>query len=228
LSLFEEERTGQISKMVDMQRKTSMSAVNDKYSMSFTTGSLFHQESVKVAALFLALQNWSAVREVVLAENLLQSRTINTLERVYREIAARLKTLCDRELELLVDGTMQEQGYILWLSVCRRYQFISDFATEILRERYINFKMMLQYEDFDAFFNEKAEWHDELDRVADATRIKCRQVIFKMLREAGLLTDSHIINPVMLSSRLLKAIPESQRQDILVFPVFLADLRRWA
>jgi len=49
-----------------------------------------------------------------------------------------------------------------------------------------------------------------------------------MMREAGLLTDSHIINPVMLSAQLLQAIPQPQRQDLLIFPVFQADLCRWA
>ncbi|NCO20267.1 MAG: DUF1819 family protein, partial [Gammaproteobacteria bacterium] len=32
---------------------------NDRYSMSFTTGSLFHRESVKLAALYLDLGDWN-------------------------------------------------------------------------------------------------------------------------------------------------------------------------
>ena len=51
------------------------------------------------------------------------------------------------------------------------------------------------------FFNQKAEWHDELDRIAHATQVKVRQIIFKMMREAGLLTEDHIINPVVLSAQ---------------------------
>ena len=199
-----------------------------KYSMSFTTGSLFRQESLKIAELFLNLHDWNAVRKQVLSENLLQSRTLNTLKRVYREISSRLKTLCEEELALMINGTPQDQSQFLWLAVCRRYEFIADFAKEVLRERFIDFKTVLQYEDFDAFFNQKAEWHDELDRIAHATQVKVRQIIFKMMREAGLLTDSHIINPVVLSAQFLQAIPRQQRQDLLIFPVFQADLCRWA
>jgi len=199
-----------------------------KYSMSFTTGSLFRQESLKVARLFIDFRDWNAVRKKVLSENLLQTRTLNTLKRVYREISSRLKTLCEDELALMVNGTPQDQSHLLWLAVCRRYTFIADFAKEVLRERFIGFKAVLHYEDFDAFFNQKAEWHDELDRIAHATQVKVRQIIFKMMREAGLLTDSHIINPVMLSAQLLQAIPQPQRQDLLIFPVFQADLCRWA
>ncbi len=201
---------------------------SEKYSMSFTTGGLFHQESLKIAVLFLDSYDWSEVRKQVLSENLLQARTLNTLQRVYREISSRLKTLCEDELALIVNGTSQEQSQLLWLAVCRRYAFIADFAKEVLRERFIDFKNVLRYEDFDAFFNQKAEWHDELDRIAHATQVKVRQIIFKMMREAGLLTDSHIINPVVLSAQFLQAIPRRQRQDLLIFPVFQADLRRWA
>ncbi|MCA9819149.1 MAG: DUF1819 family protein, partial [Cyanobacteria bacterium HKST-UBA01] len=44
---------------------------NDRYSMSFTTGSLFHRESVELAALYLDLGDWNSVRDKVVAENLL-------------------------------------------------------------------------------------------------------------------------------------------------------------
>ncbi|WP_039960780.1 BrxA family protein, partial [endosymbiont of Riftia pachyptila] len=74
---------------------------NNRYSMSFTTGSLFHRESVKLAALYFKLKDWNAVRDKVISENLLQARTLNTSKRVCREIISRLKKLNSSELELL-------------------------------------------------------------------------------------------------------------------------------
>jgi hypothetical protein len=198
-----------------------------QYSMSFTTGTLFHQESVKIAELFLDTQDWKSVREIVLSENLLQARTLNTLKRVYREISSRLKKLHLDELDLLLSGTPQEQKHLLWLAVCRRYQFIADFAKEVLRERYISLKTDVSYEDFDIFFNKKAEWHEELDEIAPATRTKLRQTLFKMLREADLLTVNNMINPAILSARIINAIPQKDKQDILIFPVFESELCAW-
>jgi hypothetical protein len=196
--------------------------------MSFTTGTLFHQESVKLAVLFLESHDWNLVRNIVLSENLLQFRTVNTSKRVFREVRSRLKTLNEDELDLLIHGSLQEQGYLLWLAVCRRYKFIADFAVEILREKYISLKVVLEYEDFDFFFNKKSEWHEELDQTKPATKMKSRQVLFKMLREADLLTSNNIINAAMLSPRFLKAISQENYQDILVFPAFDSDLREWA
>lgn len=193
--------------------------------MSFTTGSLFHRESVELAALYLDLGDWNAVRDKVIAENLLQTRTLNTLKRVCCEVISRLRTLSPGELEFLVESSHQEQAYLLWLAVCRRYRFIADFAVEVLRERYITLKSDLTYEDFDSFFNRKSEWHLELDEITPATRGKLRQVLFKMLREADLLTTNNMIHAAMLSPRLLDLIHQGSHRDVLHFPAFESDLK---
>ncbi len=198
---------------------------NNRYSTSFTIGSLFHLESVKLAALYLELGDWNAVRDKVIAENLLQSRTLNTLKKVCREIISRLKTLRPGELEFLVEGSHQEQAYLLWLAVCRRYKFIADFAVEVLREHYITLKSDLTHGDFDSFFNRKSEWHLELDKITSATQGKLRQILFKMLREADLLTANNTIHAAMLSPRLLGLLQQGSHGDILYFPVFESDVK---
>lgn len=196
--------------------------------MSFTTGSLFHRESVKLAALYLELGDWNAVRDKVISNNLLQTRTLNTLKRVCREVISRLKTLSIEELNFLVEANPQEQSYLLWLATCRRYRFIADFAIEVLRERYITLKTDVNHEDFDSFFNRKSEWHAELDAIQPTTRNKLRQVLFRILREAGLLASNNIINAAILSPELLNAISHNNRRDVLFLPVFESDLKGMA
>lgn len=202
-----------------------MTKAKDRYSMSFTTGSLFRIESVKLANLYFEIKDWDEVRNSVISDNLLQARTQNTLRRVCREIISRLKTLALNEIELLIQGSSQEQGYLLWIAVCRRYKFIADFAVEIIREHFLSLKAVLRYEDFDAFLNRKSEWHPELDEITSTTRSKLRQVLFKILREADLLTVNNTINAAMLSPRLMEAILQRNRQELLVFPMFEADLQ---
>lgn len=196
--------------------------------MSFTTGSLYHRESVKLAALYLELGDWNAVRDKVISNNLLQTRTLNTLKRVCREVISRLKTLSIEELDFLVEANLQEQDYLLWLATCRRYRFIADFAIEVLRERYITLKTDVNHEDFDSFFNRKSEWHAELDAIQPTTRNKLRQVLFRILREAGLLASNNIINAAILSPELLNAISHNNRRDVLFLPVFESDLKGMA
>lgn len=197
----------------------------DRYGVSFTTGGLLQHESVEFAALYLDLGDWKSVRDKVVADNLLQTRTLNTLKRVCSEIISRLRTLSTYELEFLVEGNHQEQAYLLWLAVCRRYRFIADFAVEVLRERYISLKADLTYDDFDSFFNRKSEWHLELDEITPTTRGKLRQVLFKMMREADLLAANNMINAVMLSPRFLELIRQGDPRDVLYFPAFESDLK---
>jgi hypothetical protein len=193
--------------------------------MSFTTGTLFRNESLKLITLYLELGDWKAVGIEVCENNTLQARTISSLKRVSREIISRLKTLSPKEINLFMALSYQEQGYLLWLAVCRRYRFIADFAVEVVRERYLSLKTDLSYEDFDSFFNRKSEWHTKLDEIRPATRHKLRQVLFKMLREADLLTPKNIIIPAVLSPDFIRSIAFENRQDFSCFPVFESDLK---
>jgi hypothetical protein len=98
------------------------------YSMGFTTGSLYRNESVQLAELYTRLGSWKSVRNLVMSENPLQLRTQSSVKRMHTEIASRLMTLPQPEIDYLIETSPLEQGYLLWVSVCRRYSFIEDFA----------------------------------------------------------------------------------------------------
>lgn len=211
-----------------IQKDSRSRMSHDRYIMSFTTGGLFHLESAKLAGLYLEFRDWIVVRNKVIDENLLQARTLNTQQRICREVIARLKTFSIEELSFLIDASRQEQSYLLWIAACRRYKFIADFAVEVLRERFITLKTDLNHEDFDSFLNRKSEWHTELDEIRPTTRNKLRQVLFKMLHEAGLLTANNMINTTILTPKLIDLVVRTNRRDLLYFPIFESDLKRIA
>lgn len=202
-----------------------MKMSNERYNMSFIGGGLLHRESVKLAELYLELGDWDAVREIVMVENILQTRTLSTLKRISGEIISRLQILHRTELEMLMGVSHQEQAYLLWLAICRRYRFIAEFAVEVLRERYITLKANLTHEDFNTFLNRKSEWHAELDEIAPSTKYKLRQIVFKILREAELLTTKNIINCALLSPRLLDFLYRRNPREVLYFPLFESALK---
>ncbi len=158
-------------------------------------------------------------RQQVIDSNLLQARTTASAKRNCREICLRLERLHGDELELLVDGDSYEQNYLLWLAICRQHQFLSEFTVEVIRERFLTLRYDLHHEDFDAFFNEKLDWHEELESITTTTRKKLRQVLFRMLREAELLNSTNSIIPAMLSSRLIELICSHSSQDLRIFPM---------
>ena len=154
------------------------------YKLSFTAASLYLSESIKIAHTYLETKDWDRTKEVVKKENILQSRTQSSSVRLYRELAQRLQTLSQDQVELFAEGTIQEQKLLLWFAICKRYAFIREFAVEVLHEKYLVLDYELMELDYDSFFNRKADWHPELDEITDKTRNKLKQVLFRMLKEA--------------------------------------------
>jgi len=197
----------------------------EKYKMSFTAGGLFLRESVRAATLYLELNDWKKVWEEVVSRNLLQIRAESSGKRVSRELCARLSQLSREELSLVIGGDELEKKAILWLAVCRHYQFICEFTVEILRIKFLTYQRELSYSDFDSFFNSKAAWHEELDSITPTTQAKLRQVLFRILHEAGLTDSQNVLQPVPLTPRLVKLISSQSPQELAVFPVSDVDLK---
>lgn len=188
-----------------------------RYALSFTSGALLTREAVIAAPLYLDVRDWSAVRDQLRAENLLQARTASSGFRLAREVAQRLAVLTDAELELLRDASPSERGHLMWVAACRRYAFIGDFAEEVVRERFLLLTPTLGYDDFDSFVRGKALWHPELAEVKDSTLQKLRSTVFRMLTEAGLLTGGEIVH-APLSERVRDALDAQVPSDVRFLP----------
>jgi hypothetical protein len=179
------------------------------------------------AACYLQLNDWSATRAHLQDENLLQVRTKAAATRIGKEVTARLEELTAEELSALQSMSPREQASLLWVAVCRRYQLIREFATEVLRENFLILRRRLVFADFENFLNGKALWHSELDDITGSTQLKLRQNLFRMLREAHLLSDQYEINPVQISPDLAKLLARQGLQEFLVFPAADSDVQRW-
>jgi len=198
-----------------------------KYQMSFSTGGLFLRESLLAVELYLLHRDWKKVREILLSENLIQARTISSAQRVTREICQRLALLTLEQLQLLASGTTQERQGLLWVAVCKRYSFIKDFMTEVVRENFLRLNMVLHPSDYDMFFHDKEEWHEELERLSQTTKAKLRQVLYKIMHEAEILTKDDLIIPAMLSARLAQVLVADNPGWLRVFAVSDSDLKEW-
>lgn len=186
--------------------------------MAFTAGGLLLPESVKIAEFYVELGDWKKVRDTAIEKNVLQSRTQSSAQRLTREAVGRLKELPAEEMELLLEGTSTEQRHVLWLAACKHYRFIFDFAVEVIREKVLLLDHTLERDDYDKFFNSKADWHDELERLTDSTKQKLREVVFKMLREAG-FWENGIILPPILTPRFVQTVSRRSSEYLAALPV---------
>jgi hypothetical protein len=197
-----------------------------RYQISFTTGGLFIREAAKAAELYFQLGDWDAVRAEIRRGNLLLARTQTALTRTSCELVQRLQGLTRSQLEILADGSRQEQCQVLWLAACKHYPFIREFAAEVVREKFQHLDFTLSYLDFDIFFNDRAEWHEELEQRTQTTRKKLRQVLFRMLHEAQILSPANQILPVMLAPRVAQAVVEEDPALLTIFPISEMEIRK--
>ncbi len=190
-----------------------------RYVLSFTTGGLLARESAILAPLYVEVRDWAQVREAAVEENLLQTRTRSTGIRRVRETVNRLSVLSNHELEILADLTTTERSHVMWVAACRRFEFVGEFAEEVLRERFLTLAGTVSYGDFDSFYRSKAMWHAELDDVTDLSYKKLRQVLFRMMVEAGLLNTEGAIEPALLSARVIECLTKYSPSDVRFFPM---------
>lgn len=190
----------------------------ERYALSFTSGGLLRREAAVLTPLYLEERDWPQVRELAITRNLLQARTSSSSIRLVRETIQRLSVLTDPELILLVDAAPSEQQTLMWAAACRRYRLIADFAEEVVRERFLLMTPSLTTDDFDRFLLGKTLWRPELDELKPSTRAKLRQSVFRMLHDAGLLTESGSIVPAVMSERVIETLNRRTPSDIRFFP----------
>lgn len=202
-----------------------MEIAKTQYKLSFASRALLLPESIKLAELFIATGDWAEVRKRVKESNLLQTRTASSSQKLCCEAIKRLQTLTEKQHHILVNGTREEQQYVLWLAICKQYKFVFDFAVEILHEKYLRADTKLELEDFDRFFNVKADWHDELAKLNLDMQRSVRRTIMRMLREAGILTKGNIIVPPLFTRRFVEVLSADSKVYLAIFPVSESDVK---
>ncbi len=196
------------------------------YLLSFITGGLFIKESLQIAELYAREGCWSRVRTLAEEASLFQLRTRAAHRRIYREVHKRLAVLGEGERELLLRRREVEVRSILWLGVCRAYDFIGDFAREILQEQVLNRTMMLSREEYRRFFEVKAATRPKLAGLAVSSRKKIEQVLFRILREAGWIDPRGSLQLLLLTPSLRALFRSGDPRELAFFPLSPQEMKR--
>lgn len=194
-----------------------MSAKN-AYRLSFSTGGLFVSASVELAEIYEEIGDWDAAKKAAADRGLTGFQAKSSSTRTIRELATRIASLNDDERSLLVSGGNAEQCALLWLALCRTYQFIREFAIEVLGERLASFRTDLRYEHFDAHVASKAQWNEDLDELSETTLKKLRQILFRYMREAGVLIEGDRIAVYLLPGSVRALLEQKDPSELRFFP----------
>lgn len=196
-----------------------MSSAAPTYKMSFVTGGLFLNESIEVARMHNPGEAWDETIRRALEHGVSSLPKAASRRRTLREIVNRISTLGEEELSfLLEEADRQDQQALLWLATCRAYRFVREFAAEVIHERFLSFKLDLPLETFDVLFEAKAEWDEGLNGISATTRAKLRQVLFRMMREANVITPESRILAAYVSPQLAAMLARNCPSDLDLFP----------
>ena len=180
------------------------------YAMSFSTGGLFLNESVEVARLHVEGEPWESTILRAMDEGATSLPKAASNRRSLREISNRLLTLTAEERSyFLEEADRPDQQALLWIATCRAYRFIREFAVEVVRDRYLSYQLDLPLESFDVLLAAKAEWDEGLAGLSRSTQLKLRQIMFRMMREAGIISEDSRIQTAIISTRLKHMIADN-------------------
>jgi len=192
---------------------------NIEYKISYTAGALLFQESLLAIQSYIQTKNWKKTQQILVNENLFQTRMISSANRIVRETIKRLQVLSEGQIQFFINASRRDQICLLWYAICKHYRFINDFAIEVIREKYLRFDYNLSENDYRVFFNAKSEWHLELEKLTASTQNKAKQILFRMLREAEIINSNNMIIGSLLSQDIKDLIKKDLNGTLAIFPV---------
>lgn len=198
------------------------------YQLSMTAAALRYHEAKIVAELFNETRNWNTVEKRVLGDNLLQKSTSATARREFGELKHRLSTLSDATLRAFCTDDLNELKYLAFLSCIKYYRLLNDFMIEVVRNKIQMFDYQILESDWANFIESKKAHVPKIGQSSETTLKKIRQVIFKMLCDAGIIDDikHRIIQPPLLGREFQSIVCRENPQLLAAFLLSDTDIKK--
>lgn len=183
-----------------------------RYLLSFTASPMRRPECVTIARSYLELGDWKAVRSAIEVDDILMIRSESSRKRLGLELVKRLRNLSDAELAQLAEcGDSQQETALVWIAVCRTYEFIRDFLNDVVAVRWHEGLGDLPQGAYESYVQEAATTHPELAKLSELTKQRLRNQLFQMLREAGFIDKHNVLQAYLLPYGMDKQLATEER-----------------
>lgn len=164
-----------------------------KYSTGIKTKPLLYIELKKMARLKVnnPEMTYSDLKNKVVEDNIFQYNSLSRRKEVASVITKRLKVLDDYLLDNLLEGTIDASKQIAIYAILKTDRLFFEFMNEVYRDKYQIRDPFLTDKDFNMFFQHKAEQNERVGSWADYTYYKLKQVIIRVLYEAGFINNQN-------------------------------------
>lgn len=199
------------------------------YSLSFVLGGLFLPETLALLAWAAKPGENESLKSRVMRENPFQARTLASRTRLYREIKYRLDRLRPEEALFLGSASPTDQRLLLFVAVCLQYDFVREWIDEVILPKLASHDRRILPSDFERFWDAKAAGDPSLGARTPKTRAKVRQVLLRMMAEAGLMenTRSLLLHPGQPSSELCALLARREANRLRFLLLSPEEIRHW-
>ena len=190
---------------------------NKEYKANLTGAWFLLYELKQVARLIRDGLNDAEIRSEVYEDNLFQHDKMSSVKRSFPTVLRRAKLLDEDFMTILLEGSMEDSKLVALFAIYKEDRLFNEFMNEVLKEKYENNESVLEKMDVNMYLTYKAEQSEKVNSFTDATRNKLRQVILKILNEAGILNDikSGQLNRIYFDNVLRDALRSSDNADFI-------------
>lgn len=190
---------------------------NKLYNGEIVAGSLLVAESRGIAELLLKGEDPDSWREAVVTNNILQKRNPETARRQARLIKKRLLLMKPALWEMIVNAHADLATQAVMAAAIKHSRLLGDFMNNVIREHWRTFQKYISVSDWHHFMEICAQADPGVDNWSDSTRAKLKQVVFRILAEAGYIenTRSLVLQPVSIEPELKNYLKSNAEDYVL-------------
>lgn len=177
-----------------------------KYRFSFTGASAMIAEFSTLAA---KVYEGAEIEDI--DDKTLGREKLETNRREFRELKHRINTLTPKQIEILSQGDLDEKKHITHLALCKTYKIYHDFLVDVIHQKMQVFDNHLTELDYNSFISKKKMDHPELEKLAETTQKKVKQVMFRMLEQVGIIES--VSNSIILMQHLSAQVETAIIED---------------
>lgn len=188
-----------------------------RYRADITAGSLKVAESRVIADLLLKQADNAAWKAALREENVLQTRSPKTADRLALLIRNRLETMTPDLWKLVRDGNATVATHACLAGAVKHSVLLADFLELVVKEQYRIFAKRLTYQMWDDFVADCQSRDAELPEWSESTINRLRSSVFQILQQAGYIdsTKSLRLQTVHIAAEVVRYLKKNSENSVL-------------
>ncbi len=189
------------------------------YEVSVANHPVLLKETLICAKLMKKMDNWKALSEKVVEENLLEARSANTANTYLRAIRFRLESVPEELLTLMAGRHQKTARLALLYVLLNKNRLLREMMEEVIRDAMLAGEDQVERAKIEAFFDQKRSTDNVLKGWSDTTWRKFWQNTLKMATETGVLdlTEDNDIKLVQEAvPKKLAAYLEDEDEEVML------------